>query len=49
MSFTFGGNLPVHVGLGRVDKVDLRVVFPGARTVELKGVPVNGTVDAVCP
>lgn len=41
-----GGNLPVHLGLGRADIVDLRVTFPGGRIVDLKNVKTNQTVSA---
>jgi hypothetical protein len=41
-----GGNLPVHLGLGRADTVDLRVTFPGGKVVDLKNVKTNQTVSA---
>jgi hypothetical protein len=41
-----GGNLPVHLGLGRADMVDLRVTFPGGKVVDLKNVKTHQTVSA---
>jgi hypothetical protein len=43
---SYGGNLPVHLGLGKADTVDLRVTFPGGKVVELKDVKTNQTVSA---
>jgi hypothetical protein len=41
-----GGNLPVHLGLGKAGTVDLRVTFPGGKVVELRGVKTDQTVSA---
>ena len=41
-----GGNLPVHLGLGKAGSVDLRVTFPGGKVVELRGVKTDQTVSA---
>ena len=43
---SYGGNLPVHLGLGKADAVDLRVTFPGGKVVELKDVRTNQAVFA---
>lgn len=39
-----GGGLPVHLGLGRVDTVDLRVAFPGGKVIELRNVKTTGQI-----
>ncbi|HUU42381.1 MAG TPA: CRTAC1 family protein [Planctomycetota bacterium] len=39
-----GGNLPVHLGLGDVDTVDLRVTFPGGKVVEVRNVKAAGEI-----
>lgn len=36
-----GGNLPIHLGLGWADTVDLRITFPGGRVVASPNVKTN--------